>query len=131
MAGAIPVPGADITAVTIVQVRLISDIAAIHDKRIDRDLMLFIIGEALAGTSKGFIRWSVNALKAAGWIPGGQIVQVAISALGASVAGATTYGVGKAAVRFIQRDGDMTGDELRMIFDKEAFAWKGQDNPPE
>jgi len=124
MAGAIPVPGADITAVTVVQVKLISDIAAVHDKRIDRDLMLFIIGEALAGSSKGFIRYAVNALKVAGWIPGGQVVQVAISALGATVAGATTYGVGKAAVRFIQRDGDMTGDELRSIFDEEAFAWK-------
>ncbi|MEZ4315882.1 MAG: DUF697 domain-containing protein [Myxococcota bacterium] len=129
MAGAIPVPGADITAVTVVQVKLISDIAAIHDKRIDRDLMLFIIGEALAGTSKGFIRYAVNALKAAGWIPGGQVVQVAISALGATVAGATTYGVGKAAVRFIQRGGDMTGDELREIFDEEAFAWKNKELP--
>ncbi|MCB9679115.1 MAG: DUF697 domain-containing protein [Alphaproteobacteria bacterium] len=129
LAGAIPVPGADITAVTVVQVKLISDIAAVHDKRIDKDLMLFIIGEALAGTSKGFIRYAVNALKAAGWIPGGQIVQVAISALGATVAGATTYGVGKAAVRFIQRGGDMTGDELREIFDREAFAWKNQNSP--
>lgn len=124
MAGAIPVPGADITAVTVLQVKLISDIAAVHNRRIDQDLVLFILGEALAGTSKGFIRWAVKALKAAGWLPGGQVVQVAISALGATIAGATTYGVGKAAVAFIQRDGNISGDELRDIFDAEAFAWK-------
>ncbi len=126
MAGAIPVPGADVTAVTVVQVKLISDIAAVHDKRIDKDVVLFILGEVLAGTSKGFVRWGVKALKAAGWIPGGQVVQVAISALGATIAGATTYGVGKAAVAFIQRDGDLTADELRSIFDEQAFAWKEQ-----
>ncbi|MCA9570306.1 MAG: 50S ribosome-binding GTPase, partial [Myxococcales bacterium] len=63
VAGAIPVPGADITAVTVIQVKLISDIAAVHGKRIDQDLVLFILGEALAGTSKGFIRWGVKALK--------------------------------------------------------------------
>lgn len=124
MAGAIPVPGADATAVTVIQVKLISDIAAVHDRRIDQDLMLFILGEALAGSSKGFVRWAVNALKAAGWLPGGQIVQVAISALGATIAGATTYGVGKAALRFIQRGGEMSGEELRTIFNEEAFAWK-------
>ncbi len=126
MAGALPVPGADVTAVTVVQVKLISDIAAIHGKRIDKDLALFIVGEALAGSSKGFIRWAVNALKVAGWIPGGQIVHVATSALGATVAGATTYGVGRAAVKFIQSDGRMSGDELRAIFDQEAFEWQKQ-----
>lgn len=124
MAGALPVPGADITAVTVIQVKLISDIAAVHERRIDQDLALFILGEALAGSSKGFIRWAVNALKSAGWIPGGQAVQVAISALGASISGATTYGVGKAALAFIQRDGEVSGEELRDIFDAEAFAWK-------
>lgn len=129
LAGAIPVPGADITAVTVVQVKLITDIAAVFGRRIDQDLVLFIIGEALAGTSKGFIRYAVGALKAAGWIPGGQMAQIAISALGASVAGAATYGVGKAAITFIQRSGKVTGEELRQIFDEQAFAWKSKQLP--
>ncbi len=124
MAGALPIPGADITAVTVLQVKLITDIAAIYDKRMDKDLILFIIGEALAGGSKGFIRYAVNALKVAGWIPGGQLVHVATSTLGATVAGATTWGVGKAAVTFIQREGDIGGQELRDIFNTEAFEWK-------
>lgn len=129
MAGAIPVPGADITAVTVIQVKLITDIAAVFGRRIDQDLVLFIIGEALAGTSKGFIRYAVGALKAAGWIPGGQVAQVAISALGATVAGAATYGVGKAAVAFVQRSGEVSGEELRQIFDEQAFAWKNRMMP--
>jgi GTP-binding protein Era len=120
IAGAIPVPGADITALSAVQIKLIADLAAVFERRIDRDLALFIVGEALAGTSKGFVRWSLEALKSAGWLPGGQVVTVATSALGASIAAATTYGVGRAAVAFLQREGGMTGDELREVFDVEA-----------
>jgi len=126
MAGALPIPGADATAVTAVQVKLISDIAAIHGRRIDRELVLFILGEALAGTSKGFVRWAVRAAKGAGWIPGGQVVAIATSALGATMAGATTFGVGKAAVAFMQRDGGISGPELRAVFDAEASAYRDE-----
>lgn len=131
MAGAIPLPGADATAVTAVQVKLISDIAAVFSYRVDKDLILFILGEALAGTSKGFVRWAVNAAKAAGWFPGGQVVTMATSALGATIAGATTYGVGKAAVLFMQRGGKLSGAELRQVFDEQAFAWRQQAEPEE
>ena len=124
VAGALPIPGADATAVTAIQVKLISDIAAIHNHRMDRDLVLFIIGEALAGSSKGFVRWAVNAAKAAGFIPGGQVVHVATSALGASISAATTWGVGRAAVAFIQSGGKLNGLALREIFDREAFAYR-------
>ena len=109
LAGAIPIPGADATAVTAIQVRLISNIAAVFDHRIDKDLILFIMGEALAGSSKGFIRWAVTAAK---------------TALGATVSGATTFGVGKAAVAFMENGGSITGTEIREIFDLQAFAWK-------
>jgi uncharacterized protein (DUF697 family)/GTP-binding protein EngB required for normal cell division len=124
LAGAIPIPGADATAVTALQIKLITDIAAVFGQRIDKDLILFIMGEALAGTSKGFIRWAMGAAKAAGWLPGVQIVSLAIGALGATVAGATTYGVGHAAVAFMQRGGKMNGVELREVFDAQAFNYK-------
>jgi len=130
LAGAIPIPGADATAVTAIQVRLISNIAAVFNHRVDKDLILFILGEALAGSSKGFIRWAVGAAKAAGWIPGGQVVAVATSALGATVSGATTFGVGKAAVAFMERGGSITGTEIREIFNLQAFAWKTSDDTP-
>lgn len=123
MAGALPVPGADITAVTAIQVKLIADIAAVFGKELGRDLALFILGEALAGSSKGFIRWGVEALKAAGWIPGGQLAHLATSALGASISGAATYGVGRATVAYLIK-GRLSGPELRRVFDAEAFRWR-------
>jgi GTP-binding protein Era len=127
LAGAIPIPGADATAVTAVQVKLVSDLAAVFGRRMDKELVLFILGEALAGTSKGFVRWAVEAVKAAGWLPGGQVVTVAVSGIGAVIAGATTYGVGRAAVAFLQRDGKITGNELRDVFDAGAFEYRSRE----
>ena len=83
-----------------------------------------ILGEVLAGSSKGFIRWAVRAFKTAGWIPGAQLAHLATSALGASVAGATTYGVGKATVAWMQSGPEMTGEQLRQVFDAAAFAYQ-------
>jgi len=123
MAGALPIPGADMTAVMAVQVAMITEIATVFDRQIDQEVILFVIAEALAGSTKGFVRWAVNAIKAAGWMPGGQIATMATSALGATIAGATTYGVGKAAIAFLQNDGQLTGDELRDVFDAEAFKY--------
>ena len=126
VAGALPVPGADATAVTAIQIKLLTDIATLHGKRIDRDLVLFILGEALAGSSKGFIRWAVNAAKTAGWIPGGQVVHIATSTLGASISAATTWGVGKAGVAFMQSQDGLKGPDIREIFNQAAFAWRDQ-----
>jgi uncharacterized protein (DUF697 family) len=123
VAGAIPVPGADATAVTIIQVKLIADIAAVFGRDLDRDVMLFLVGEALAGGSKGFVRWAVNALKTAGWVPGGQIVHIATSTLGATISSAATWGVGKAAVAYMQR-GDMTPAQFRTVFEAAAQAYR-------
>jgi uncharacterized protein (DUF697 family)/GTP-binding protein EngB required for normal cell division len=124
MAGAIPIPGADATAVTAVQVKLISDLAAVFGRRIDQDIVLFLLGEVLAGSSKGFVRWGLEAAKAAGWLPGGQLLTVAVSGIGAVIAGAATYGVGRAAVAFLQRDGRITGAELRDVFEAGAFEYR-------
>lgn len=127
MAGAIPVVGVDATAVTALQVRLIADIAAVYGRRIDNDVALFILGEVLAGGSKGFIRWAVSALKAAGWIPGGQIAHVATSAIGATIAGGTTFGVGRAAITYMEQGAEATAEDLRAAFDAGAFAWREQE----
>ncbi|MFK7928435.1 MAG: DUF697 domain-containing protein [Myxococcota bacterium] len=131
MAGAIPMVGVDATAVTAIQVKLIADIAAVYGRKMDNDMALFILGEILAGGSKGFIRWAMSALKTAGWIPGGQIAHVATSALGATIAGATTYGVGRAAIVFMENGAEITGDELRAAFDAGAIHWKNDREPEE
>ena len=127
VAGGLPVPGADMAAITAIQVQMISDIAAVFEARIDRDVVLFIIGEALAGSSKGFVRWAVSALKTAGWIPGGQVAELAVAALGATIASAATYGVGRAAVAFMQRDQALSGNQIREIFDTEALRYRDRD----
>jgi len=130
LAGAIPVPGADLAAVSAVQVRLITELAAIYGERLAGDVVTFLLAELLAGTGKGFVRWSMGALKAAGWIPGGQLMELATSALGATVAAASTYGVGKATVAFLRQRAQgraMNGEELRAVFDAEAFRYKDDD----
>lgn len=124
VAGAVPIPGADLAAVTAIQVKLIRDIAIVFDVPVDREVALFIIGEVLSGSMRGFVRWGVEALKAAGWIPGTQFAEAAILALGAMVAGATTFGVGKAAVTYFQSGRTTDGDKLREVFDAAAWEYK-------
>lgn len=122
VAGAVPVPGADITAVTFIQVKLVEELAAVHGKKLDKDVVLWMVGELLAGGSKGFIRKGVAALKTAGWIPGAQVAQVATAALAGAVAAGATYGVGEAAIRYIQSDQKLPIAELRQVFDNVASS---------
>jgi GTP-binding protein Era len=127
LAGAIPVPGVDITVVTTVQVRMITELAAVYGQRLDRDVALFIAGEALSGVGRGFSKWAITALKGAGWIPGGQVGELAATALGASVAAASTYGVGRAAIRYLEaaaKGQTPTGGELREVFDEAATLFR-------
>lgn len=124
VAGAIPVPGADLAIVTAIQVKLIRDLAAVHGAEIDKEVALFIIGELLSGGMRGFVRWGAEALKAAGWIPGTQIVEAAILGIGALVAGATTYGVGKASVQYFQSGRTLDSSALRVVFDAAAWDYK-------
>ena len=124
MAGAIPIPGADLAAVTALQVKLIRDIAEVFGAPVDREVAVFIIGEVLSGGMRGFVKWGVGALKTAEWIPGSQVAEAAILALGSMVAGGTTFGVGKAAVAFFQSGRTLEGTKLREIFDSAAFAYR-------
>ncbi len=132
VAGAVPVPGADLAVVTALQVRMILDIAAVYEQDIDKDVALLIAGEALAGAGRGFVRWATNALKAAGWIPGGQLGEVAASAIGATVAGASTYGVGRAAIAWMEQAAagrTPTTADLREVFERGATAWRDREAP--
>jgi uncharacterized protein (DUF697 family)/GTP-binding protein EngB required for normal cell division len=128
LAGAIPIPGADLAVVTAIQVKLIRDIATVFGVPLDKEVAMFIIGELLSGSMRGFVRWGAEALKAAGWLPGGQLVEGAILAVSAAVAGGTTYGVGKAAVAWLQSGRKIDPDTLRTVFD--AAAWQYKDRRP-
>jgi hypothetical protein len=46
--------------VTALQVKLIRDIAEVHEIPVDRDLALFLIGELLSGGMRGFVRWGTE-----------------------------------------------------------------------
>ncbi len=122
--GAIPIPGADLAGVTAVQVKLIRDIAEVHGVPMNKDLAMFLIGEILSGGMRGFVRWGIGALKAAGFIPGTQIAEAAILGLSSMVAGATTYGIGQAALRYIQSGAKMDSEALRNVFDLASWDWK-------
>jgi uncharacterized protein (DUF697 family)/GTP-binding protein EngB required for normal cell division len=123
-AGAVPLPGVDAAAVTAIQVRLVLDVAQVYGHPATRDVALFIVGEVMMSAGRGFARWAVAAAQAAGWIPGGQVMLVATSALGATISGASTYGVGRAAVAYMERQGKVTAPELRDVFDAEAGSWR-------
>jgi GTP-binding protein Era len=122
LAGAVPIPGADITAVTFIQVQLVEAISKVHSKKLDKDVILWMVGELLAGSSKGFIKKGVAVLKTAGWIPGAQVAQVATAALAGAVAAGATYGIGEAAIRYIQSDQKLDIGDLKQIFDTVASA---------
>lgn len=126
VAGAIPVPGADLAVVTAIQVKLIRDIAEVYGTPLDKDVAIFIIGEILSGGMRGFVRWGVEGLKAAGWIPGGQVAEAAILGLSAMVAGATTFGVGRAAAQYMASGRQLDGEALRAAFDVAAWQYKAR-----
>lgn len=131
VAGAIPVPGADLAVVTAIQVKLIRDIAVVFGAPLEKDVALFILGEILSGGMRGFVRYGVEALKAAGWIPGGQIAEAAILGLSAMVAGGTTFGVGRAAIQYFAAGGRLEGEALRMVFDAAAWQYKARGQLPD
>lgn len=124
MAGAVPIPGADLAAVTAIQVKLIRDIAVVHEVPVNKDVAVFIISQVLSGGMRSFVRWGTEAMKAAGWIPGGQIAEAAILAVSAAVAGATTFGVGKASVAYFAAGGKLDSETLRSIFDSAAWDYQ-------
>jgi hypothetical protein len=86
-------------------------------------MVAFILAELLAVGGRGFVRWGMEALKTAGMMPGGQIAEGLILAASATVAGASTYGVGQAAVKWIQSGHTLSADSLREVFDVAAFGW--------
>ncbi len=129
IAGAVPVPGVDLAAITAIQVKLIRDIATVHDQDLGQDVVAFILSELMASGMRGVVRWGMEAAKAAGWMPGGQIAEGIILAISSSMAGATTYGLGKATVAWIQSGRKLGADALRSVFDGAADAWKTETAP--
>ncbi len=123
--GAIPVPGADIIPLTALQVALGMKIAHVHGINPSKDDIVKLVGATLTGqVGKQFFKWGIQALKATGWIPGGQLLLVASAALGATIASSLTYGFGHACNAYYKSGMTIEMGEFGDIIDKISTEYK-------
>lgn len=115
--GAIPIPGADIIPLTTLQVGLAMKIAFIYDINPSKNDVMKLVASTVTGSiGKQIARWSITTLKAAGWIPGAQLLEVAISGIAASVAASLTYGFGWACNAYYKSGMTLDLGEVGDIF---------------
>jgi GTP-binding protein Era len=123
--GAIPIPGSDIVPLTALQVGLAMKIAFIWDCKITKGDVMQLVGATVTGSiGKQIARWSITALKAAGWIPGGQLLEVAIAGIAATVAASLTYGFGWACNAYYKSGMTMDLGEVGETFKKYYEEYK-------
>lgn len=110
--GMLPIPIADIAAVSALQVEMLSKLAALYDTDISQERSKAFIA-AVAGTT--VIRYALSALKV---LPG--LGTIAGSAAGAATSAASTFALGHVAVRYFEQDGSL--DNVDVDAAREAFA---------
>jgi len=127
--GAIPIPGADIIPLTTLQVGLAMKIAFIYDiKPSKNDVMKLDASTVTGSIGKQLARWSITALKAAGWIPGAQLLEVAVAGIAATVAGSLTYGFGWACNSYFKSGMTIDLGEVGDIFKTSYEDYKNKDD---
>jgi GTP-binding protein Era len=125
--GAIPIPGADIIPLTTLQVGLAMKIAFIYDiKPSKNDVMKLVASTVTGSIGKNIARWSITAIKAAGWIPGAQLLEIAISTIAASVAASLTYGFGWASNAYYKSDMTIDLGKVGEIFKSKYEEYKNK-----
>ena len=119
-AGAIPIPLADIAAVTAIQLDMIKDIAELYDVPYDKNKGKSI-ASALAGAS--FARVGASIVKT---IPGiGTLAGLASQVI---LSGASTYALGKIFESHFSAEGDLFNLETDSVKQKyKEFLKKGKD----
>jgi len=128
--GAIPIPGADIIPLTGLQVGLAMKIAFIYDiKPSKEDIMKLAASTVTGNIGKQMFRWAATALKAAGWIPGAQLLEVATCAIAGSVAGAMTFSFGWACNEYYSRGMEMNMDDLGKTFTEFYKNYRAKTSP--
>ena len=109
--GALPLPGVDMPALALIQVRLVAQLAALHDRPFGADRAL----EALAVVGAGF-GWRALARSATGLVP------VAGWAVRGTVAYGATRAVGEAALARLSAGHDLIEgapiDKVRPVIDR-------------
>lgn len=125
--GAIPVPGSDIVPLTALQVGLAMKIAYIYEIKSSKNDIMNLVASTVTGTiGRQVVRWAVTALKAVGWIPGAEIVEVGASLIAASVAGSLTYGFGQACNAYYKSGMTMDLGQVGNIFKKYYEQYKNK-----
>lgn len=116
--GALPIPGADIVALTGIQTTLALKIAYIYDFEPSKQDVMKIVASTVTGSvGKQISRWAITALKAAGWIPGAQFVEIATMAVASAVAASMTFAFGWACNKYYQSGMEINLDDLSKMFD--------------
>jgi len=123
--GAMPIPGSDIVALTALQVGLALKIAFIYDFVPSKGDIMKLVGSTVTGSiGRNFVRWAITALKAAGWIPGNQLLEVATIAIAATVAASLTFGFGYASNAYYKSGMTMDLGEVGNIFKSYCADYK-------
>lgn len=116
--GALPIPGADILALTGIQTTLALKIAYIYDfEPSKQDIMRIVASTVTRSIGKQIARWAITALKAAGWIPGAQLIEIATMAVASAVAASMTFAFGWACNAYYKSGMVINLDDLSKIFD--------------
>lgn len=117
--GAIPVPGSDIVPLTSLQVGLAMKIAYIYDIKPSKNDVMKLVGATVTGSiGKQIARFAITALKAVGWIPGGQFLEAATMAIAASVAASMTYAFGWACNAYYKSGMTLDLGDVADIFEE-------------
>lgn len=127
--GAIPIPGSDILPLTTLQVALAMKIAYMYDITPSKNDVMKLIAATITGSiGKQLARWAITALKTAGWIPGAQLLEIAVSGIAASVAASLTYGFGWACNAYYKSGMTMDLGEVGNIFKHSIDSYKNKPN---
>ncbi|TWI00428.1 GTP-binding protein Era [Flavobacterium tiangeerense] len=128
--GALPIPGSDIIALSALQTGLAFKIAYIYDiKPTKEDIMSLVASTVTGSIGKQVVRWGITTLKAVGWIPGAQLLEVATMAIAASIAASLTYAFGWASNAYYKSGMALDLGEVGKIFNEKYEMYKKEKEP--
>lgn len=123
VAGLIPVPVADVAGVSAVQVKMINELAQIHEVTVDQGVVKSLVMTMLGATlTQSLFQWAASLVKS---LPGpGTVVGETVQAL---ISVSTTYGIGVAASFYFEQECQVSDEVLKDRFVKgveegKAFA---------
>jgi uncharacterized protein (DUF697 family) len=111
--GAVPLPGVDMPALSLIQIRLISELGALYGRRFSPERVIEALGILAAGFGwRAVARSAVGVVPGAGWAVRGGIAYTATRAMGEAALGRLESGHGVVE--------GLPLDRVRPIFDRVA-----------